>query len=911
MFAVAHAAGRRVFGPLCIIACVALATPLVADDARAAESRRPNVVFFLADDLGYGDLGCFGQQKIRTPNLDRLAAGGMRLTQHYCGNAVCALSRCVLMTGLHPGHAFIRDNRSVQPEGQYPLPADTVTLAKLLKAQGYATGGFGKWGLGPPGGYSTPARQGFDRFYGYLCQAVAHNYYPTYLWSDDQRVELDNPAFSAQQHLPAETDPRDPASYQQYTGHDYAPDLIGGQALEFVRQHKDEPFFLYFPTTVPHLALQVPDDSLAEYRGQLPDEPYVGDRRYLPQREPHAAYAAMITRMDRDMGRVINLVKDLGLADDTIFIFSSDNGPLYDELGGTDTDFFNSAGGLRGRKGSLYEGGIRAPTIVRWQGHIQPGTTTDRVSGFEDWLPTILELIGASDATPSALDGISLAPTLLGRSQPPRPFLYREFPSYGGQQSVRTGDWKGIRQNLKPRGKAAPDLTIELYNLADDVTETHNVAGEHPDVVRQIETLMRRPAHPLGSLPAEGLGHAVTPDARRWEPDLDDARCDRERIRRVSHAPRAGARRASADFSRTVVAPQARHWEHQRQYPAETLRAACAAGLATIELPPERGGAGLRFSAKLRIVEEMARHDFGFAFSLVNHHNALVRIARSDARLADRLLPAMLRGELIGCAGYTEPGHGSDLGHLTTTAVPAGGGWMLDGAKTWITNGAVAGVVITLAQTDPAAGPRGIATFAVEAARQGFVRAPAIDVLGGSSIGTGGFELRDYFAPAEALLDPPGEAFRHSLAGINGARAYVAAMCAGMLGAALAQAVEYASGRRAFGKPIIEFQGLRWSLVDAATDLAALRLLTYRAARLIDAGGDAEEAAAAAKKFAGEKTLGHLAACVQALGANGLSDQYPLMRHLAAAKIACFTDGTTEIMNERLGKLLVGRASAR
>ncbi len=333
--------------------------------------------------------------------------------------------------------------------------------------------------------------------------------------------------------------------------------------------------------------------------------------------------------------------------------------------------------------------------------------------------------------------------------------------------------------------------------------------------------------------------------------------------------------------------------------------------MATIELPQEQGGAGLRFSAKLRIVEEMARDDFGFAFSLVNHHNALVRIARARSPLSERLLPAMLRGEQIGCAGYTEPGHGSDLGHLTTRAQPTAGGWKLDGGKTWITNGAVAGVVITLAQTDPSAGPQGIATFVVEADRSGFVREPAIDVHGGTTIGTGGFQLRDYFVPEEALLDPPGEAFRHSLSGINGARAYVAAMCAGMLDAALEHAVRYAAGRQAFGKPVIEFQGLRWSLVDAATDLAALRLLTYRAARLIDAGADAEEAAAAAKKFAGQRTLAHLAACIQALGANGLRGEYPLMRHLAAAKIACFTDGTTEIMNERLGKLLVRRWSAR
>jgi len=474
-----------------------------ADDANGR--RPPNVVFLLADDLGYGDVGCFGQEKIRTPNLDRLAAEGIRLTQHYSGNAVCAPSRCVLMTGLHPGHAFIRNNRSVEPEGQYPLPADTVTLARLLKQQGYATGGFGKWGLGPPGGDSTPARQGFDRFYGYLCQAKAHNYYPAYLWSDDARVALSNPDFSAQQRLPRDADPNDPASYRPFAGQDFAPDLINRAALEFVREHHGEPFFLYYPTTVPHLALQVPDDSLAEYRGKWDTEPYVGDRRYLPHREPRAAYAAMVTRMDRDIGRIVDLVHELGLEQDTIIIFSSDNGPLYDRLGGTDADFFRSAGPLRGRKGSLNEGGIRVPCIVRWQGHLKPGTTSERVSGFEDWLPTILELIGKKDATPQGLDGISLAPTLLGQPQPPRAFLYREFPASDGQQSVRIGDWKGIRQHLMPKGGQPPNLAIALYNLAGDIGETRDVAAEHPEIVRQIEAVMREQHTPSAEFPFAAL----------------------------------------------------------------------------------------------------------------------------------------------------------------------------------------------------------------------------------------------------------------------------------------------------------------------------------------------------------------------------------------------------------------------
>jgi arylsulfatase A len=498
---------RQLRGFLLLSACLALLSAFGRPMAHGAQANRPpNVVFLLADDLGYGDLGCFGQKKIRTPNLDSMAAQGMRLTQHYSGNAVCAPSRCVLMTGLHPGHAFIRTNRAVKPEGQYPIPADTVTLAKLLQAQGYATGGFGKWGLGPPGSHADPLRQGFDRFFGFNCQSVAHNYYPTYLWSDDRRVPLDNPDFPSRGRLPAGADPNDPASYRQYSGKQYAADLIGQQALEFVRRHKDEPFFLYLPTTVPHLALQVPEDSLAEYKGAFPETPYVGDRGYLPHRTPRAAYAAMITRMDRDIGRIVDLVAELGLAEQTIFIFTSDNGPLYDELGGTDTEFFRSADPLRGRKGSLYEGGIRVPGIVRWKGRVKPGSNSDRVSGFEDWLPTILELIGATDSIPAKLDGISLAPTLLGETQPPRPFLYREFPSYGGQQSLRMGDWKAVRQNLAPQGKnARPDLSIELYNLADDVGETRDVSDENPQIVKRMETIMRNEHTPSPEFPLKAL----------------------------------------------------------------------------------------------------------------------------------------------------------------------------------------------------------------------------------------------------------------------------------------------------------------------------------------------------------------------------------------------------------------------
>jgi arylsulfatase A len=458
----------------------------------AAEPRPPNIIFILADDLGYGDIGAFGQKKIRTPNLDRMAAEGMRFTQHYSGNAVCAPSRCVLLTGKHPGRAWVRDNKEVQPEGQPPLPADTLTIAKLLKQQGYATAAMGKWGLGFPGSEGDPLKQGFDRFFGYNCQRQAHNYYPTSLWDNATRLMLNNPAFAAHQKFPTNANPAEEKSFARYAGKDFAPDLIATQALAFIRSNAARPFFLYFATTIPHLALQVPEDSLVEYRGKFDEQPYLGTNAYLPHPTPRAAYAAMITRLDRDIGRLMSLVRELGLDENTLFVFTSDNGPLYNRLGGTDTDFFNSAGGLSGRKGSLHEGGVRVPLLVRWKGHINAAATSDRVTGFEDWLPTFLELTGATNAVPKAIDGISFAPTLFGKNQEPRPFLYREFPAYGGWQTVRLGDWKGVRKNLNRRTPIAePDFRIELYDLKNDPAETKNVAVQHLDVVVHMEKIMR------------------------------------------------------------------------------------------------------------------------------------------------------------------------------------------------------------------------------------------------------------------------------------------------------------------------------------------------------------------------------------------------------------------------------------
>ena len=466
--------------------------------AASKPSPPPNLVFILADDLGYGDLGAYGQTKIATPNLDRLAAGGMRFTRHYSGNAVCAPSRCVLLTGRHPGHAWIRNNSEVQPEGQRPLPAGTPTLARLLQARGYATGAFGKWGLGGPGSEGDPLRQGFDRFFGYNCQRHAHNHYPTNLWDNERRVPLGNPPFSPHQKLPATADPAAPDSYAAYRGTDFAPDLIAAQAMAFIRAHRDRPFFVYFPSTLPHLALQAPEDAVAAYAGRWPETPYRGDRAYLPHPTPRAAYAAMVSRLDRHVGDLLNLVAELGLEARTLFVFTSDNGPLYDGLGGTDDSFFDSAGGLRGRKGSLYEGGVRVPCLVRWPGKVQAGVTRDRVTGFEDWLPTLLDLAGVRAAAPRELDGVSFAPTLLGQRQPPRPWLYREFPGYGGQQAIWAGEWKAVRTGLNQAG-AVP--RFELYRLADDPREATDRADAHPRVVARLERLAAGQHVPSAAFP--------------------------------------------------------------------------------------------------------------------------------------------------------------------------------------------------------------------------------------------------------------------------------------------------------------------------------------------------------------------------------------------------------------------------
>jgi len=450
-----------------------------------AQTRKPNIILILGDDLGLTDVGCYGGKLIRTPNIDRLAAEGTRFTQSYSGSPVCAPSRCVLLTRMHTGHSYIRDNREIQPEGQEPIPADTVTLSKLLKQEGYATAVVGKWGLGYPGSPGEPNRQGFDLFFGYNCQRHAHNYYPAWLYRNHEKITLEG-------------------NNDGLTGRQYAPDLFESEAMNFIRAHKDDPFFLFFATTVPHLALQVPDDSLAEYKGRWEEKPYDGKNGYLPQSTPRAAYAAMVTRFDRSVGRMMALLKELGIENDTLVLFSSDNGSTYN-IGGFDMDFFQGTGGLRMHKGYVYEGGIRIPLIGRWPGRIATGRTSDHVCAFQDLMPTFLDAVGAAGRIPGAIDGISFWPALSGRgSQRRHEFLYMEFAAYGGQQMVRMGDWKGVRQNLTKN----PGALIELYDLGKDRAEKNDLAASHPDIVRRIAEIMRAEHRPSTGFPFPALDKA-------------------------------------------------------------------------------------------------------------------------------------------------------------------------------------------------------------------------------------------------------------------------------------------------------------------------------------------------------------------------------------------------------------------
>lgn len=434
---------------------------------------KPNVIYILADDLGYGDLSAYGQGHFQTPHIDALAKKGIMFKQHYSSAPVCAPARGALMTGLHTGHGVVRGNYEVQPEGQYPMPADTFTLAKLFKNAGYATGAFGKWGLGAPGSSSEPLKMGFDRFYGYNCQRIAHHYYPYFLWNDNQREMLwGNFGMETQQ---------------------YAPDLIQERALRFLETNKDRPFFLYYPLIQPHAEMLAPEKYMAKYRGKfLPESAYKGvdsgpgfrSYSYGSQANSHAAFAAMVETMDEDVGELMAKLETLGITDNTLVIFTSDNGPHQEA--GHDPDYFNSNGGLRGHKRDLYEGGIRVPMIATWPGKIAAGTVTDHISAFHDVLPTMATLTG--QPTPEGIDGVSFLPTLLKEGeQRPHDYLYWEFHEQEGRVAIRKGNWKGVRYAVSKDANSP----LELYDLSKDPSEKTNIAIHHADVVGELDTLIK------------------------------------------------------------------------------------------------------------------------------------------------------------------------------------------------------------------------------------------------------------------------------------------------------------------------------------------------------------------------------------------------------------------------------------
>ena len=434
----------------------------------AQTSPKPNIIFIFADDLGYGDIGCYGQKKIKTPNIDLLAKQGLKFTNFYAGSTVCAPSRASLMTGLHTGHTPVRGNKGFEPEGQAPLPDSVVTIATLLQQNGYATGAFGKWGMGFITTTGDPNKKGFDQFFGYNCQSLAHNYYPDHLWNNHERIDL-----------------------KSVPGKDsvYSADLIHQNALKFLAQAHTKPFFAYLPYTLPHGDVIVPHDSLYQhYIKKFNEQPLKArpanysnkNRPFEPY--PHAAFAAMVARLDRYVGEIVKTIREKGLDGNTLILFSSDNGP-HRENGG-DPEFFESNGGLRGIKRDLYEGGIRVPFIAYWKGKIKAGTT-ERVAALWDLHPTFTELAGVK--TSKRVDGISLVPTFNNKKNRDHEHLYWEFHEQNGRQAVRWKNWKGVKLNVN-KDLNAP---VELYNLETDPTEKNNVAANHPDILAKLTAIIK------------------------------------------------------------------------------------------------------------------------------------------------------------------------------------------------------------------------------------------------------------------------------------------------------------------------------------------------------------------------------------------------------------------------------------
>lgn len=490
--------------PPSILIGVAVASPFSsAYSQKEVDSKKPNIVFILADDLGYGDLGCYGQEKIETPNIDQLAENGLRFTQFYAGAPLSSPSRCSLFTGLHTGHTYIRGNdemtdrgdvnshaamyQDASLEGQRPMPKGTITFPALLQQAGYTTGCIGKWGLGNPGSEGAPENMGFDFFYGYNCQRQAHNYYPPFLYRNDKREYLPNRIYEPGYYsLANNTDKYEIYHYNRFNEGVYSPDLMFNEIKSFVNENKEKPFLLAWTTTIPHMALQAPEKWVKYYLEKFGDEePYLGDNGYYPSRYPRGVFAAMISTLDEQVGELVKHLKELGIYDNTIIIFTSDNGSA--NKGGPDPVWFNSGGPFRADKGwgkaTLHEGGIRVPLIVTWPGKVKAQATSNHICAGWDFLPTFCDIV---DIEPSETDGISILPELLGNKQPEHKYLYWEHSGGKGFKAVRWGKWKGLLENIK-KG----NTVLKLFDLEADPGETTNLAKKYPKVVKQIEQIMK------------------------------------------------------------------------------------------------------------------------------------------------------------------------------------------------------------------------------------------------------------------------------------------------------------------------------------------------------------------------------------------------------------------------------------
>ena len=472
-------------------ACFALSVILFALTGYAQNksgNKKPNIIYIYADDLGYGELGCYGQQKIKTPNLDKMAIEGIRFTQHYSSAPVCAPSRAALLTGKHTGHSYIRGNYELGEfvdaleGGQMPLPEGLRTLPGMLKNVGYTTGMAGKWGLGMVGTTGSPLLQGFDYYYGYLDQKQAHNFYPTHLWKNDTWDSLNNPVINVYRKVDS-TKATD-ADFEYFKGKEYSVTNMTSFAVDFLDKQKEKPFFLYLPYTIPHASLQAPDEYVKKYIGLFDERPYYGQKGYASTKYPLSTYAAMITYLDDQVGIILCKIKELGLDENTIIMFSSDNGTTFN--GGVNAKYFNSVHGLRGLKMEVYEGGIRMPFIARWPGKIKPNRTSDLISAQYDLMATLAELTNQKLLN---TDGISFLPELLGNSsQTKHEFLYFEYPENGGQVAIRLGDWKGVRTNVR-KNRDAP---WQIFNIKTDRNETTDVASQHPELVKQFDAIQKR-----------------------------------------------------------------------------------------------------------------------------------------------------------------------------------------------------------------------------------------------------------------------------------------------------------------------------------------------------------------------------------------------------------------------------------